>query len=316
MLAARAGVRAKGGAKAEAKADADELTLGLAAVGDEEDEFADVGEWSEGGSSSARSASTARSDFFREVDLEDRSAAAYSVAVAAEEPDAAPAPDTAAPPKALLIGGTERSRHQLMLTVLVGEGKADRLKFEVTSGADVNLPDDSGRPPLLLAAMLGQTECVTMLLGLGADINGRDRLGNTALHVAAQDGRYELVQLMVRRDSEANQLNIDAQTFSGRTALHLAAQYGHLMTVEVLCTAGCALDSLDRELQTPEQLARAHRRQPGDAVASYYGVERTLHEQSAETISECRISREAREEPEEDPDLVAMRADIEHLTQR
>lgn len=35
-----------------------------------------------------------------------------------------------------------------MLLVLIDEGDHEKIAEEVQSGADVNLPDDSGRPPL------------------------------------------------------------------------------------------------------------------------------------------------------------------------
>lgn len=90
-------------------------------------------------------------------------------------------------PFGVLAGQFER--HILTLQLHAHDpGKPDqtheRIRSAVLAGADVNLADDSGVPPLSLSARLGLVESCRELLDLGADPNGRDRLGNTALHDA------------------------------------------------------------------------------------------------------------------------------------
>jgi hypothetical protein len=156
-------------------------TLDLAAGTD------DIGGWSDSEQASAR---TDDSHLAREADL-----ASASVAVQARGGGAAlprPAAPAAMAAPTQYLTGTDSNRHQLMLFLLISDNQAEQIPFEVQKGADVNLPDDSGQPPLLLAARQGKLDCVRALLELGADVRGRDRLGNSALHAAAQAGNHEV----------------------------------------------------------------------------------------------------------------------------
>lgn len=53
---------------------------------------------------------------------------------------------------------------------------------------DVNIPNDAGLTPLMLAVQTGDANVVEMLLRKGAAVNRRDRYGETALILAARSG--------------------------------------------------------------------------------------------------------------------------------
>ncbi len=145
----------------------------------------DIGGWS---SSEQESARSGHSQLAREADLASV-LVQTDVGATPQQPAAAAA---AAEPRAFLTG-TDGNRHQLMLSLLIDGGNADQISFLVQKGADVNLPDDSGNPPLMLAARQGRLDCVRALLEVGADTHGRNRLGNSAIHVAAQRGHTEVM---------------------------------------------------------------------------------------------------------------------------
>lgn len=110
-------------------------------------------------------------------------------------------------PHAMLAGQFER--HILTMLLLTHDpdrpdATYEKIREAVLAGADVNLPDDAGVPPLSLACSLGLVEPTRELLDLGADYNSRDRLGNTALHSAAAAGHDEVLGLLIER-SGANE---------------------------------------------------------------------------------------------------------------
>jgi len=74
------------------------------------------------------------------------------------------------------------------------------VRQQLAAGADVHRrSDDRGRPPLLMAAKVGNPEVVRMLIDAGANINDQDRRGSTALHIAVHQGHLEVVKLLMER---------------------------------------------------------------------------------------------------------------------
>ena len=103
-----------------------------------------------------------------------------------------------------------------------GSGGAARLLVEKL-GATVDVRDNCGWTPLIMAAWRGQYETVLLLAQLGADVGDHnDSTKPTALHFAAGSGRVDVMRTLVR-DFGANGDAIDAD---GRTPLHFAAESG------------------------------------------------------------------------------------------
>ena len=220
-----------------------------------------------------------------------------------DEPDA-PRPET-------LLVGTDHD-YQVQLFTIIQLGQRDQLPWVVKVGADVNLPDDTGRPPLMFAAQLGQVGCLEQLLQLGADVNGKDRLGNTALHIAARDASSDMTLLLLRSGAGTEaQVDVDAQSYAGRTPLHNAASAGCLPIVEFLCEAGCTLDSqvvapnTEDHDKSAEELAEARSGKVGDD-----------HDLCMDEIGRVRRLRGTLVEPEEPPEIQQMRAALAGLEHR
>ncbi|KAF8163531.1 L-asparaginase [Crassisporium funariophilum] len=81
-----------------------------------------------------------------------------------------------------------------------GVAAADHvLKFGMIPGGIVNcLEPGSGRSPLHVAALNGNTRSVDVLLRSGALVHLRDTLGHTALYLAARQGHEAVVDLLVQ----------------------------------------------------------------------------------------------------------------------
>jgi hypothetical protein len=78
---------------------------------------------------------------------------------------------------------------------------------------DVNAKDSIfGATPLSLAALLGQTETVALLIEKGADVNARNEDGATPLHIAAFLGQYEIAELLIQSGADVNIKNNNGET--------------------------------------------------------------------------------------------------------
>ncbi len=124
----------------------------------------------------------------------------------------------------------------------------------LSKGANVNITDEAGSTPLMLAAGLGHLETVQVLIGGGGDVNATDlpvghpccarramvmsRLwsfcwppasGNSALHRVAEDGEENVVQALL----EAG-VNAGAKNKAGETAHDLALAAAHKNVAKVL----------------------------------------------------------------------------------
>ena len=68
----------------------------------------------------------------------------------------------------------------------------------LSSGADVNGPNEEGQTALILAAVMGHAEVVAHLISAGADPHMRDRLNLTALEWSTRRGFFEVTQLLAQ----------------------------------------------------------------------------------------------------------------------
>ena len=94
----------------------------------------------------------------------------------------------------------------LSSSVFVGD--LIKVKQMLTDGADPDAKDpQSGSTMLAIAALMGHTEVVALLLEHGADVNAKSRDGGTALHTAAFLGRAETVKLLLEKGADTTLRN-------------------------------------------------------------------------------------------------------------
>eukprot|EP00752_Nemacystus_decipiens_P005682 g5142.t1 len=151
---------------------------------------------------------------------------------------------------------SEKTAAALMIEFIsrdVGTGRLARL---LESGADPNIPHD-GRGvenrvyALGLAAYLGCTDMVSLLLQYGAAVNKRRRGGETALQCAAAEGHRSIVAQLLAAGADVHHAAGPAK----RTALHMAAKRDDGQIVKMLVEAGARQDAGDDEGHFPIHLA-------------------------------------------------------------
>ncbi|KAL6049995.1 Ankyrin repeat domain-containing protein, variant 2 [Balamuthia mandrillaris] len=120
-------------------------------------------------------------------------------------------------------------------------------------GAHLEFRSDSGSTCLLLAADNGLTAMAETLLLHGAEVDARDVLSSTALLSAAFQGNLEMVRLLLSYNAD-----IEAATSNGITPLLISTHEGHIAVVEHLLKQGANIESRDESYYTPILVA-AHK---------------------------------------------------------
>jgi len=107
--------------------------------------------------------------------------------------------------------------------------------------AGLYVRDRYGQTPLDLAAWLGQTEEVKILLRYTEDVNVKDMLGQTPLHGAAIHGdNLEIIELLLKHRADPN-----IQDREGRTPFYLAATMGKIPAAKLLLENGADINAKD-----------------------------------------------------------------------
>lgn len=122
----------------------------------------------------------------------------------------------------------------------IRRGHTQAVQDLIDAGADVNCKSYLGETPLMLAALLGEAECMRSLL-LTRRINRIDERGrtmDTALHHAAYKCYPEAVRLLLEAGSSPS-----VHSVWGKFPLHRAADSENQNTAEIAATINLLLDA-------------------------------------------------------------------------
>ncbi|WP_303749323.1 ankyrin repeat domain-containing protein [Stenotrophomonas pigmentata] len=156
----------------------------------------------------------------------------------------------------------------------------DAFLVAIERGADVNVLDEDGYPPLHTAVYLQQQKMVKVLIARGADVNLSGQDGWTPLHEAARGGNTESVQMLLDAGASLASFctghydpiggypiheasgaavsllvehgaDVEAKDEMGRTPLHYRANGGDAVGVRSLLSLGANPYPLDNEGKSP-----------------------------------------------------------------
>jgi ankyrin repeat protein len=137
----------------------------------------------------------------------------------------------------------KKMRTRLMHAAKVGN--ANRVKWLLRRGADVDKLDFTGWTALLYASEQGHLEVVRELLAHGADVNKADYRRSTSLLLASARGHFEVVRELLAHGAGVNKT--DKADNTGPTSLLLASEYGRLEVVRELLAHGADVHKVDND---------------------------------------------------------------------
>ncbi|XP_048250880.1 serine/threonine-protein phosphatase 6 regulatory ankyrin repeat subunit C-like [Haliotis rufescens] len=128
----------------------------------------------------------------------------------------------------------------------------------IAAGADVNVQDEEGNTPLMMAAMAGRN--ISPLLTARADVTSKNGLGKTALHLVCEH-RYPLFGDSVTHKRVTEQLiaagaDVNVQDKDGNTPLMMAVKTER--NISPLLTAGANVNSKNGLGKTALHLVSDH----------------------------------------------------------
>jgi ankyrin repeat protein len=137
------------------------------------------------------------------------------------------------------------------LSYAAAEGLTKTVKMLIKEArgvrCNVNIRDDAGATPMILAAFNGHVEVICTLIQHGASVDAAARNGATALIVAAQKSELEISRFLVAAGAS---VNLAAR--NGATAILLAAQNGNGELTKFLATdAGANVHQDNNNGSTP-----------------------------------------------------------------
>ncbi|EQC25991.1 hypothetical protein SDRG_16139 [Saprolegnia diclina VS20] len=139
-----------------------------------------------------------------------------------------------------------------VLHIAVGLRNHRLIQALIDCNVMVDVVDDLGQTPLLMASLLADTETIKLLLAAGADPACQNREGHTSLHYLATYCRDDVpMRLLIKKG-----IGVNARSGKGNIPLHLAAMKGNEIAARVLLEYGADLSLLNEDKRNAVFLAR------------------------------------------------------------
>lgn len=120
----------------------------------------------------------------------------------------------------------------------------------LSSGIDLEVKDERGWTPLMIAAANGKEVLTKLLIHSGARLMARDMNGFTPLHWAAFKGMPNIVELLISKE-----VDVDSQSKFKWTPLMQACTKGHYQVCSILLAAGANTNLTNSDGATALQIA-------------------------------------------------------------
>lgn len=148
----------------------------------------------------------------------------------------------------LLHNGADVSPHGWSdLMSAIWRGDVDGLGRAVSNGAGINAFDNDGFVALHHAVLAREHKAISILLAHGANVNARrEDIDSTPLILAAEIGDTHSVRLLLDKSADT-----ELRRRFGDNALGAACDRGHVDVAEILLDVGAKVDPFDSAGQTP-----------------------------------------------------------------
>jgi ankyrin repeat protein len=157
----------------------------------------------------------------------------------------------------------------------VNRGYNEIVQLLMEHGADVNVADEKGLTPVMIAAARRNITLLLRLLKQGVDINRKTNAGATALTYAACQGSSQAVEILLAHGADPN-IGEDSE---GNAPLLRAANQGHYSIVRMFLESGADTEICNRLKWRPLHCA---------AEKGHFEVAKILVQTGAELNAETR----------------------------
>ena len=121
------------------------------------------------------------------------------------------------------------------------------IDFLIASGADFNLKDSKGRPPILFAILSRSLFLIERMINIGFTLDVTDDLGDSPLHYAVLQKDLQLINYL----GLIAAVPLSPENLKKETPLHYAVRLGCIDIVEFLCESGADVNHQNINLATP-----------------------------------------------------------------
>ena len=163
----------------------------------------------------------------------------------------------------------KRNKKDTCIYGAIQQGNLCQLRRYLREESQVNLVDQEGTTPLILACELGHSEMVKLLLDADADPTAADNSKLTPLHQAAGGGHMKCCSQLLRTQAS---FMIDTQDLWGYTPLHRAVINQHDKVTELLLSHGCSVNLPDEKKRVPLHVAASYGNMSAVSVLSKHSA--------------------------------------------
>ncbi|WP_206064953.1 ankyrin repeat domain-containing protein [Nocardioides sp. JQ2195] len=125
-----------------------------------------------------------------------------------------------------------RRQATALLTRATARGDLEGVQEAIAHRADLEVRNDEGRTPLVVATKTNRIEIARALLDAGADPDAKDDMEDSAFLYAGAEGLNEILRMTLEKGADVKSTNR-----YGGTALIPASEHAHVATVRILLKA-------------------------------------------------------------------------------
>ena len=146
----------------------------------------------------------------------------------------------------------DNQKSKISLHQAISKGDKETVIEHIENGSDLNLKDNKGWTPLLLALRDVHLEIAAILIKHRASVKSTNKDGVTPLHLAIQLGSMELSKAILERNA-----NINAKDKKGLTPMHYASdsEFDNPDIAQFLINNGANLEDVSHLGTTPLHMA-------------------------------------------------------------